>query len=120
MSPKDLIKKMQFKFKWAFNGLRFSMLHDTSVKIILGLALLTVIGGLLLPFTITEWFVVLGFIALVVSLELINSALEQLCDLVDGEYHPRIKQIKDISAGAVLWASLLALLVGIIIIVQRI
>lgn len=56
---------------------------------------------------------VLLLAALVLSLELVNTALEALTDLASPVYHPLAKQAKDTAAAAVLLASLLALLVGL-------
>ncbi|MCS6868053.1 MAG: diacylglycerol kinase [Thermus sp.] len=56
---------------------------------------------------------VLLLIALVLSLELLNTALEALTDLASPVYHPLAKRAKDTAAAAVLLASLLALLVGL-------
>ena len=50
--------------------------------------------------------------ALVLSLELVNTALEALVDLVSPTFHPLARVVKDVAAGAVLIASLLSLAVG--------
>ncbi len=44
--------------------------------------------------------------SIVISLEMLNSAIETLCDLVQPDYHPKVKIIKDIAAGAVLMVAL--------------
>ncbi|ADI13579.1 diacylglycerol kinase [Truepera radiovictrix DSM 17093] len=51
--------------------------------------------------------------ALVLALELVNSALESTLDLVSPEFHPLVKRAKDAAAGAVLVAALFAVLVGL-------
>jgi Diacylglycerol kinase len=58
---------------------------------------------------------VLFCIGLVISLEMINSAIERYCDLVTTDFHPGIKVIKDVAAGAVLVASITSLIIGLII-----
>jgi diacylglycerol kinase len=67
-----------------------------------------------------EWLVIILFTALVISLEMFNSALEKLCDKVNPELDPQIKLIKDMAAGAVLWASLLSVVAGICIFIPKI
>ena len=67
-----------------------------------------------------EWIVVLLGIALVISLEYINSSIELLCDHVHAEFHETIKKIKDFGAAAVLIASLIVGVIGIIIVLQYI
>jgi diacylglycerol kinase len=81
----------------------------------------TVIGitAIALGFTVSlssfQWMLVLFCIGLVISLEMINSAIEKYCDLVTTDFHPGIKIIKDVAAGAVLIASLMSLVIGLII-----
>ena len=54
-------------------------------------------------------------IALVMGLEMINSAIENLVDLVTRDYHPLAGKVKDIAAGAVLIAAVLAVVIGVIV-----
>ena len=79
------------------------------------IAILVVVLGLIFSISAAEWIVLLFCIASVLSLEMINSAIEKLCNLVHPKYHPAVKVIKDISAGAVLWASVISGVIGIIV-----
>ena len=65
------------------------------------------------------WALIAVTIAAVVTLELLNSALEGFIDLIHPGIHPEIKVIKDMAAGAVLVASLAALAVGAALAVDR-
>jgi diacylglycerol kinase (ATP) len=65
-----------------------------------------------------DWGILLLCIGLVLSLELFNSAVEKLCDLVMPEKHPKIKYIKDVMAAAVLMACLFTAIIGLIIFSQ--
>jgi diacylglycerol kinase len=51
---------------------------------------------------------------------MINSALEKLCDTVQPTYHPVIKIVKDVSAGAVLFASIISVAIAAIIFLPKI
>jgi undecaprenol kinase len=62
-----------------------------------------------------EWLILLLTIALVIVLELINTAIEKAVDLSTSEIHPLAKKAKDIAAGAVLVAALFAIIVGIML-----
>lgn len=62
------------------------------------------------------WGVALLCSALLLALELVNSAIERVIDHVDGNLHPRIKAIKDMSAAAVVVASFGVFLLGIVMI----
>ena len=77
------------------------------------------ITAIILGFTVSlscfQWMLVLFCIGFVISLEMINSAIERYCDLVTTDFHPGIKIIKDVAAGAVLVASIMSLIIGLII-----
>ena len=64
-----------------------------------------------------RWAAVLLAIGIVWVAELLNTALERLCDAVHPEHHPLIGKAKDAAAGAVLVASLLAAAVGVVVLV---
>jgi len=57
---------------------------------------------------------------LVIGMELINTSIEKLVDLVSPEYHPLAEKVKDIAAGAVLFDSIIAAIIGLIIFVPKI
>ena len=75
--------------------------------------------GLMIWFPLPLWQAValLLLIVFVLSLELINSILERFVDVFKPRIHPMVEEIKDLMAGAVLIASLGALLVGLLIFV---
>ena len=62
-----------------------------------------------------EWSLILLISALVLSLEAINSSIEKVCNLVTTKIHPEIKIIKDIASGAVVIASVIAIIIGCLI-----
>jgi diacylglycerol kinase len=62
-----------------------------------------------------EWLFVVGCCVLVLSLELLNTAIENLCDIVTEEYHPIIKIVKDSAAAAVLITATGSVVTGLII-----
>ena len=57
---------------------------------------------------------------MVLSLEMINTAIERICNIVHKEPHPGIKIIKDLAAGAVLLAAFVAAICGTIIFLPKI
>lgn len=102
-------------FSHAFRGfVSFFSLEQNSF-IHLAAAAAVVLAGWWNHITPFEWLWLLGCIALVFITEMINSAIEQLCNLVEPNQNPTIKIVKDISAAAVLLASIFAVVVGIII-----
>ena len=67
----------------------------------------------------TEWLLVIAAVAAVVAAELINTAIEVLCNHVTPQHHPAIKQVKDIAAAAVLVVSAGAAFTGAIIFIPK-
>ncbi|MBQ2676255.1 MAG: diacylglycerol kinase family protein [Clostridia bacterium] len=60
----------------------------------------------------TDWTVVILLICTVISLELINTAIEKLCDLITTDYNVNIKFIKDVASGAVLITAIGAVVIA--------
>lgn len=97
---------------YAWNGIRIAVLNEQQVQRQLIISLLVLTLGLLFRFTGSEWMRVIACMAAVIALELVNTAIEVLCNLVQPGLHPMVKRIKDISAGAVLVASIAAAVIG--------
>lgn len=107
-------------FLFAFNGLFVFFRHERNGRVQLTIAVLAVVLGLFFSLPPREWITLLFCIASVLSLEMINSAIEKLCNLVHPDYHPAIKVVKDISAAAVLWFSIFSAIIGSIIFIPKI
>jgi diacylglycerol kinase len=100
---------------YAIGGIRHSCKYEVNFILHL-IALLTVTGmGLLFGITAVQWCIVLLCAGCVLSLELINTAAERLCDLVHPGQHPVIRIIKDVMAGAVLITACISVIIGCII-----
>ena len=76
--------------------------------------------GCLFHINTIEWLFIVAVSFLVIVLEMINTAIEQLCNIVSTEFHPLIKIIKDVSAGAVLLSAIASLVIGGIIFLPKI
>lgn len=107
-------------FVYAYSGLVVFFRHEKNGRILLVVAVLVVLLGLSLSVSAWEWMVLLACIGSVLSFEMINSAIEKLCNLVHPKYHPAVKVIKDISAGAVLWLSVFSAIIGVIVFLPKI
>ena len=70
--------------------------------------------------SVTEWCFILISIGLILTAELLNTAIEYLTDLVSPEYNDLAGKVKDIAAAAVLCAALVSASVGLIIFVPKI
>ena len=106
------------KFYVAFVGL-VSSLKDRSIQIQYVLAILACISAWMIGCNYYEWLAVLLCIGLVIVAEILNTCIEKLCDLYSTEKNEKIKYIKDLAAGGVLFVSLIALTVGILIFVHH-
>lgn len=109
------MKKFFRSFIYAFNGIRASFAEQFNLKVHFMIALLVIAAGLYFGITRIEWCIVVLCIALVIALEMMNSAVESLVDLVTAERKPLAGKVKDIAAGAVLFASVMSVIIGVII-----
>ncbi|RJX38281.1 diacylglycerol kinase family protein [Paenibacillus pinisoli] len=99
----------------AMSGIGFALRTQRHMQIHCAAAALVIGLGWLLSLSAVEWALILFAIALVVSLELVNTAIEQAVDLASPERHPIAKAAKDTAAGAVLAATFAAIAIGVII-----
>ena len=106
-------------FGYAFQGIFTCIRQERNMKIHCTVAVLVVIAGLILGISVTEWCICLGLFGMVMALELVNTAVEAVVDLVTEERHPLAKIAKDTAAGAVLIAAIMAAIVGLIIFVPK-
>nr|WP_294678144.1 diacylglycerol kinase family protein [uncultured Blautia sp.] len=106
-------------FGYAFEGIFTCIRNERNMKIHCTAAVLVVIAGLILGLSVTEWCICLGLFGLVMALELVNTAVESVVDLVTEERKPLAKVAKDTAAGAVLIAAIMAAVIGLIIFVPR-
>ncbi|MEP6466443.1 MAG: diacylglycerol kinase family protein [Parafilimonas sp.] len=103
----------------AFNGIQYFFKTERNGKIQASVAVLVVLAGFYVKLSSFEWIITLMCIGAVLSLEMLNSAVEQLCNMVHSEYHPIIKIIKDVAAGAVLAVSIISSIIGLIIFIPK-
>ena len=108
---KAFLKSLTF----ALLGMKEFFSRDRNGKIQTVIGITAIVLGFTVSLSSFQWLLVLFCIGFVISLEMINSAIEKYCDLVTTDFHPVIKTIKDVAAGAVLVASLMSLVIGLII-----
>lgn len=120
VSSPDAIKKFLNAFMYAFDGLMFFFRKERNALFHLTAAFSIACLGICFHISETEWLAVILCIGLVISFEMMNSALEHLCNFIEPSYHSSIKKIKDISAAAVLWISVISIIVAVIIFLPKI
>ena len=114
------MKKIVKSFAYAFNGLKLCFASEINFKIHLLFATAVLLLGVVFEISNTEWLAVTLCIAFVTATEMINTAIEKLCDVVQKDFHPGIKQVKDIAAGAVFLAAVCSLVIAVIIFLPKI
>jgi diacylglycerol kinase (ATP) len=78
-------------------------------------AVVVCILGFFFGITRTEWIIIVFCIGLVMSMEIMNTAIEHIVDLISPEFNPIAGRIKDLAAGAVLVMSLMSAIIGMVI-----
>ncbi|HLF53212.1 MAG TPA: diacylglycerol kinase family protein [Flavobacterium sp.] len=109
------LKSINFAFKGAVKLITTE--HSIMVQFLL--AILLTIAGFYFNITATEWMFQTLAIGLVLGVESLNTAVEKMADFIHPNYHERIGFIKDIAAGAVFFAAMAAIAIGLIIYVPK-
>lgn len=109
------LKSVGFAVKGAFKLIT----TEHSVMVQSALAVVLIIAGFVFDISREEWMMQILTFGLVLSIESLNTAVEKLADFIHPEFHDRIGFIKDIAAGAVMFAALAAIAVGLLIYVPK-
>ena len=113
--PKYSIKRFFKSFSYALTGIKTVFKTEQNFLFDIVFSILTIVIGFLLKLNAIEFTIVLLAIGLVISLELVNTAIEYTVDMAMPEIHPLAKAAKDISSGAVLISAIIAFIIGLII-----
>lgn len=110
---KEKIRKRNFidSMNDALSGIIEALVHERNIKIDFIAAILAILLSIIMGFNRMEIILVCIMIGLVICAEMINTAIENLCDLVTLEKNPKVKKIKDTAAGSVLVLAFTAIIV---------
>ncbi|MCZ4408223.1 diacylglycerol kinase family protein [Cryomorphaceae bacterium 1068] len=114
------MKKRLHSFKYAFEGFRTLLKEEPNSRIHLVAAAIAIAAGFFFGITQSEWIALLFAIGFVFAMELLNSAIENLSDLVSPEKNSFIKKAKDQAAAAVLISAIVSFGIGLIIFIPKI
>lgn len=106
-------------FGYAIRGIQLVFGSEANMKIHATIAVAVVVCGFAFSISITEWLLCLICFGLVMGLEMVNTAIENVVDLVSPDQHPLAGKAKDIAAGAVLIAAVFSAIAGLIIFVPK-
>lgn len=109
------MKKHHISFTHAWDGVVYNLKTQPNFRIHILAALLVIFSGYYLGLQPWEWLILLFTIALVITAEMINTAIESVVDLLTDQHHLSAKIAKDTSAGMVLVAATFSIIIGIII-----
>ncbi|WP_298553614.1 diacylglycerol kinase family protein [uncultured Algibacter sp.] len=116
----SFIKNRLKSVGYAFKGATLLLKSEASIKIQFFIALIVTAAGFYFNISSTEWAIQLLAIGLVMSIEGINTAIEEIANFIHPDRHEKIGLIKDIAAGAVFIAGIFASIVGFIIYLPKI
>lgn len=112
---KHYIQSRIKSFQYAFEGFKPVLKGQKNMHIHILAAVVVVCAGLYFDITLAEWLAITCVIGFVWVCEFFNSAIETLANVVSPDFNKHIKQVKDISAAAVLISAITAVIVGVIV-----
>lgn len=108
-------------FGYAFEGIKYSLCHEQNIIVMFFLGVIAVVMSFIFKISCFERLTIILLIGIILPLEFINTAIEAVVDLHDGDKKSKYGKIaKDCASAALLVASLIAFIVGIIIFMPRI
>ncbi len=120
LTPATAMKKFEdliTSFEHAFAGVWYVIRTQRNARIHVAMIAVVLVAGLWLGLSRLEWALLVVTIGLVLTAEWFNTVAETIVDLVTSDYHPLAKVSKDVAAGAVLLAALVAAIVGFLLLV---
>lgn len=101
--------------RYALAGIGYGIRTQRHLRFHLIAAVAAVVMGFIVSLTLVQWAILLLTIAVVISAELINTAIESVVDLVSPDHHHLAKAAKDTAAGAVLVVAMTAIIIGFLL-----
>lgn len=114
------MKRLMKSFSYAFKGIGATLRSEPNFSIHLSVFVMVVAAGAYFRIPPAEWMLIILCSALVFSLEMVNTAIEKLCDHLHPEKHHSIGAVKDVAAGAVFIAAAASVFIGLMIFVPKI
>lgn len=107
-------------FKYAFSGIKTAYKNEPNLRIHTFFAIFAISLGAALGVSIIEWLLLTFTIFYVITLELLNTVLEAMVNMVSPEISPYARIAKDVSAACVLLAAFMSVIVGFVIFLPKI
>lgn len=113
------MKAFLSSFVYAWTGIVYACKKERNLKIHLFAAATVLLAAAFTGLSAVEWLVIILLIGGMISLEMINTAIEHVVDLVTKEIHPLAKYAKDVAAGAVLVYAIVSAIIGLLIFLPK-
>ena len=114
------LKGIARSFKNSVRGFQVLLKNEYNLYIQIGAGIIVTIVGFFFDLSNIEWAIQTAMIGLVIFAELVNTAIEKTMDLVHPEYDERVRDIKDLASGAVLFMLLVAVASGLFIYIPKV
>lgn len=114
------LKKLFSSFTYAFTGVKYAFQHDQNLRIHFVVAFFVILASIFFKVSGFEMGILGIMILLVICAEMINSAIEQMVDLITIEHRKEAQIAKDVAAGMVLLTAVGSIIVGILIFIPYI
>ncbi|PWI29736.1 diacylglycerol kinase [Flavobacteriaceae bacterium LYZ1037] len=101
--------------KYAVRGAWLLIKTEASIQVQVFIGVIMTIFGCYVGLNTTEWIVQTLIIGLIISIEGINTVIEEIADFIHPEFHQKIGLIKDLAAGTVFIFAIIAIIIGCII-----
>lgn len=113
-------KRLVNSFKYAGTGIYTSLKTEKNMKIHFAIMFFVIIFGFVFHISINEWIACIILFAGVIGAEMLNTAIENVVDLITPYKNAKAKIVKDVAAGAVLVWAICAAIIGLIIFIPKI
>ena len=107
-------------FQYALEGFQSALSSERNLMIHLLVMIFIIICGFLFEITVSEWMICIVLFGIVISAELMNTAIESTVDLCSPEINPKAKIAKDTAAAAVFVLAFFSCVIGLLIFVPKI
>lgn len=105
-------------FLFALQGFRTAVRQERNIKVMLGGGAAAIVAGVIVGLDLMSWAIIALCCGVVISSELVNTAIETVVDLVSPEFHPLAGRAKDIAAASELVLCVAVGIVGLLVYVN--
>lgn len=115
MWTKHNLRQHRISFKYAFQGIWYTIQTQPNLRIHFSIAILVTLAGIYFRITKFEWLILLFTFLWVIISEMINTTVEAMIDLLTSEFKEQAKVAKDVAAGMVLIGAIGSVIIGLVI-----